>query len=417
MAAGSRRVFLGAVALAGASVVTAATTAVTARPRPRRAPATLFTPGRVLRPAIRPEYARTLAADVARYLAPTPDHPRHPSYPGAVVLTALRGDILAHEAVGDAVRYGPGAVDLPQAQRVPVTTQTIYDFASLTKLFTTVVALRLVDQGALDLAKPVSWYLPAFTGKPAATVAMLLTHTAGLAGDMNLQPYPDRPSRLAAVLASPPVSPPGTRFGYSDLGFITLGVLVERLTGGRLDELVASHVTGPLGMRDTGFSPLTDRWPRVAATEYQPWTGRGVIRGQVHDEAAWLLGGVAGHAGLFGTAGDLAIFGQMIANGGEYADVRLLREQTVARMLANWNAGLGRAAAHGLGVALDQPDYMGALAGPQTFGHTGFTGTSLVVDPHRGAVAVLLTNRVHPDRRWGTIYPPRRTVADHLAAA
>jgi CubicO group peptidase (beta-lactamase class C family) len=408
-----RRAVLGALALAGLG--TAVSVAV--RPGPARAPAPLFTPGRVLRPQPRTEYAQKLAAEVARYLAPTPDHPRHPWYPGAVVLTALRGDILAHEAVGDAVRYGPGAVELPAALRVPAATDTIYDLASLTKLFTTVLALRLVDHGELDLARPVSWYLPAFSGKPQATVAMLLTHTAGLPGDMDLKPLPDRDSRIAAVLAAPPLSAPGTRFRYSDLGFITLGVLVERLAGARLDDLVAAQITGPLGMRDTGFAPLTAAWTRVAATEYMPWTGRGVVRGQVHDEAAWTLGGVAGHAGLFGTALDVAILGQMLANGGEYAGVRLLRERTVTRMLANWNGALGSAGAHGLGVALDQPQYMGALAGPQTFGHTGFTGTSLVVEPNRGAIAVLLTNRVHPDRRWGTIYPPRRTVADSLAAA
>jgi CubicO group peptidase (beta-lactamase class C family) len=411
--AASRRAVLAALALTGVGLAAG----VAARPRARRAQATPFTPGRVLRSQPRPEYAQRLAAAVARYLAPTPDHPHHPWYPGAVVLTALAGDILAHEAVGDAVRYGPGPVELPPDQRVPARPDTIYDLASLTKLFTAVLALRLVECGTLDLDKRVSWYLPAFGGKAEVTVAMLLTHTAGLPGDMDLAPYPDRPSRLAAVLAAPPVSPPGTRFGYSDVGFITLGVLVERLAGGRLDDLVAAHITGPLGMRDTGFAPLAALWPRVAATEYMPWTGRGVVRGQVHDEAAWALGGVAGHAGLFGTAVDVAVFGQMLANGGEYAGARVLREPTVARMLANWNAGLGPTAAHGLGVALDQPEYMGALSGPRTFGHTGFTGTSLVVRQDRGAIAVLLTNRVHPDRRWGTIYPPRRTVADSLAAA
>src|SRR6266511_963413 len=253
-----RRAVLGALALAG--VGTAVSVAV--RPRPARAPAPLFTPGRVLRSQPRKEYAQKLAAEVARYLAPTPDHPRHPWYPGAVVLTALRGDILAHEAVGEAVRYGPGAVELPAALRVPAATDTIYDLASLTKLFTTVLALRLVDHGELDLARPVSWYLPAFSGKPEATVAMLLTHTAGLPGDMDLKPLPDRDSRIAAVLAAPPLSAPGTQFRYSDLGFITLGVLVERLAGTRLDDLVAAQITGPLGMRDTGFAPLTAAWAR-----------------------------------------------------------------------------------------------------------------------------------------------------------
>jgi CubicO group peptidase (beta-lactamase class C family) len=371
----------------------------------------------VLRAAPRDGYAQKLATDVARYLAPTPDHPRHPWYPGAVVLTAMAGDILAHEAVGDAVRYGPGGVELPPAERVPARTDTIYDLASVTKLFTTVLVLRLAERGQLDLDRPVLAYLPGFSGKPDVTVAMLLTHTGGLAGDMDLTPWPDPRTRLDAVLASPIIGRAGAQFRYSDLGFITLGALVERLAGARLDDLVAAHITGPLGMRDTGYAPLAAAWPRIAATEYMPWTGRAVVRGQVHDEAAWALGGVAGHAGLFGTAADLAIFGQMLANGGEYAGVRLLQERTVTRMLANANGPLGPAAAHGLGVALDQPQYMGALAGPRTFGHTGFTGTSLVVEAHRGAIAVLLTNRVHPDRRWGTIHPPRRTVADDLAAA
>jgi CubicO group peptidase (beta-lactamase class C family) len=415
MAAWSRRAVLGAAALTGAGIAVGVKLAAA----PAVKLATPLTPGRVLRLQPRSEYAGKLAADVARYLVPTPDHPKHPWFPGAVVLTALRGEILAHEAVGDAVRYGAAAVELPPEQRVPARTDTIYDLASLTKLFTTVLALRLVDGGRLDLDKPVSWYLPAFTGKPDVRVSMLLTHTAGLPGDMALDSLPDHASRIGAVLGVPIEAGlrPGAQFHYSDLGFITLGALVEQLAGARLDELVKRQITGPLGMRDTMFAPPEPLWPRVAATEYMPWTSRSVVRGQVHDEAAWALGGVAGHAGLFGTAADMAVFGQLLANGGEYAGTRVLRAQTVARMLVNANAGLGPAAAHGWGVALDQPQYMGALAGAMTFGHTGFTGTSLVVDPVRGAIAVLLTNRVHPDRRWGTIQPARRTVADDLAAA
>lgn len=416
MAAWTRRAVLGAAALTGTGIAAGLGLAA---PRPRRAPAPPFTPGRVLRSNPRPEYASRVTADVARYLAPTPDHPRHPWYPGAVVLTAQRGEILAHAAVGDAVRYGVAGVELAPDQRVPARADTIYDLASITKLFTTVLALRLVDNGRLDLDKPVSWYLPQFAAKPDVRVCMLLTHTAGLPGDMDLAALPDRASRIAAVLAAPLAAGlrPGAQFHYSDIGFITLGVLVERLAGARLDDLVRAQITGPLGMRDTMFMPPAALWPRVAATEYMPWTGRAMVRGQVHDEAAWALGGVAGHAGLFGTAADLAVFGQLLANGGEYAGVRILRQQMVTRMLANANAGLGPAAAHGLGVALDRPEYMGALSGPATFGHTGFTGTSLVVDPVRGAIAVLLTNRVHPDRRWGTIHPARRTVAADLAGA
>jgi CubicO group peptidase (beta-lactamase class C family) len=411
----SRRTFLGTAALTGVALAAGIELAAGRRAVPAGGPP--LRSGTVLRPAPDPQYAARLTADIARYLAPTPDHPRHPWYPGAVVLTALRGDILAHEAVGDAVRYGGAGLELAPQQRVPARTGTIYDLASITKLFTTVLALRLVERGRLDLGNPVSWYLPAFIGKPEVQVGMLLTHTAGLPGDMDLSPYPDRDARFAAALAAPvlPGTRPGAQFVYSDVGYITLGVLVERLAGAPLDRLVADQITGPLGLRDTMYAPPASLLPRIAATEYMPWIGRGVVHGQVHDEAAWALGGVSGHAGLFGTAADLAVFGQMLANGGEYGGTRLLRAETVSRMLANANNGLGPAAAHGLGVALDQSEYMGALAGPGTFGHTGFTGTSLVVDPVRAAIAVLLTNRVHPDRRWGTIHPARRTVADDLA--
>src|SRR5262249_3429473 len=160
---------------------------------------------------------------------------------------------------------------------------------------------------------------------------------------MDLAPFPDRDRRIGAVLASPLEAGmrPGGQFHYSDLGYLTLGVLVERLSGAGLADLVARQVTGPLGLRDTGFTPPESVGRRVAAPEYMPGTGRAVVRGQVHDEAAWALGGVAGHAGLFGTAADVAIFGQMLANGGEYAGARILREETVRRMLANANTGLG----------------------------------------------------------------------------
>jgi CubicO group peptidase (beta-lactamase class C family) len=181
---------------------------------------------------------------------------------------------------------------------------------------------------------------------------------------------------------------------------------------------VRELVTGPLGLRDTGFRPLTwlspaDARARLVATA----THR--RRGAVHDPNAYALGGVAGHAGLFSTAHDLAVACQTLVNGGEYAGRRLLAESTVRGMLTDRNRGVppGRAAAHGLGVDLDQPWYMGRLASPVTFGHTGFTGTSLVVDPARRAVLVVLTNRIHPSARVAGVNPMRRELAGVLADA
>jgi CubicO group peptidase (beta-lactamase class C family) len=204
---------------------------------------------------------------------------------------------------------------------------------------------------------------------------------------------------------------PGAQFQYSDLGLITLAAIAERVTGAGLDELVRRHITEPLGMRDTMFNPAPALRTRCAATEEMPWTGRGMVRGQVHDEKAYHLRGVAGHAGLFSTAADLGRLAQALLAGG----AEVLRPQTVAAMLANRNGRFGADAAHGLGVELCQPWYMGRLAGRWSFGHTGFTGTSLVADPVRHTIAVLLSNRVHPSRRRGNINAARRALANAAA--
>ncbi|MQA05663.1 MAG: serine hydrolase [Streptosporangiales bacterium] len=181
----------------------------------------------------------------------------------------------------------------------------------------------------------------------------------------------------------------------------TRGGDLEQLTGSRLDEVVHDLVTGPLGMVDTGFLPTPQR---CAATEVQPWTGRSLVRGEVHDENAWALGGVAGHAGLFGTACDVALLAHAVATDGGAA----LRPGSVEAMLADHGHG------NGLGVDLDKPRTMGALASAATAGHTGFTGTSYVLDTRTGAVAVLLTNRVHPTRDGGAVNESRVAVAEAL---
>jgi hypothetical protein len=222
--------------------------------------------------------------------------------------------------------------------------------------------------------------------------------------------------RLAAVLAVQPTAAPGGRYLYSDLDMITLGLLVEAVTGRPLDAVIADRITRPLRMRDTMFNPPASLRDRIAATEAEPWAGRPMLRGDVHDENAWSLGGVAGHAGLFSTAHDLAVLAQALLNGGRYGDARILRADTVRAMLTNENTEFP-GDSHGLGFELDQRWYMDALSSPVSFGHTGFTGTSLVVDPMSDAFVVLLTNRVHPTRDWGSNNAARRAVAQDLARA
>ncbi|MFC0534135.1 serine hydrolase [Phytohabitans kaempferiae] len=389
-------------------------------------------PGPPERAGLSPEPIARMVTDAAAYLVPTPDHPTWPTYAGAVVLAAKDGVIVRHAAVGDAVRYRavgapperPGE-ELPPDERIPMREDTIFDLASISKLFTTVVVMRQVEAGRVELDAPVARYLPEFAagGKADVTVRMLLTHTSGLPAFLPLwSAHPTPEARLAAALAAPLATgaTPGGQYVYSDLGLIALGALVHRLTGQPLDALVRDQVTGPLGMRDTGYNPPAEKRGRIAATEFQPYAGRGMVWGEVHDENAWALGGVAGHAGLFSTAADLAIFCQMLLNGGQYRGRRVLREATVREMLVNQNAALESAypeSDRGLGLELDKHWYMGPLASPVTFGHTGFTGTSIVVDPLSHSFVILLSNRVHPDRAWGGNNPARRAVVRDFGEA
>ena len=364
--------------------------------------------------------AARLTDTVRRFLVPTPQNPAHPTYAGAVVLLAVDGTTLVHAAVGDALRYGYGPVEPPPARRVAMRTDSVFDLASVTKVFTSLLALRQVDAGRLDLAAPVAEYLPAF-GRPAVTVSMLLAHTSGL-------PVGPPAARWDAVVSCPlvPGAVPGTTFRYSSTGLMVLGKVVEKVTGLPLDQALRAGVTGPLGLRDTGYTPMSwmsaaDRSARMVATDAR--SPRGLLRGVVHDDVAAALGGVCGHAGVFGTAADLAVIGQLLLDGGQYRGTRILAEATVRHMLSNVNAGLnaidpehpGRTAEHGLGVELDQPWFMGRLATPATFGHTGFTGTSLLVEPRRRLVLVLLTNRAHPNWSWADPNPARVAVANAAA--
>jgi CubicO group peptidase (beta-lactamase class C family) len=407
---------------------------------PRRVPRTpddlVFTPGRALRPADAEVPYREDVVDVlAAYLEPTKANPRHPSFAGAVVLAAVDGQVTVEAAVGDALRYGTGPVELPPSERVEMRTDSIFDTASLTKVFTGLLVLRLADRGKVDLDAPVADYLPGFArgaaggGKAEVTVAMLLAHTSGLPVGISPGLVGGSPAaRSAAILGTPLLdgAEAGTVMRYSGLGFLVLGLLVEQVAGRGFEAELRSSLLKPLGLTDTGFRPLDrlstkDRAARLVATDAR--THRGLLRGVVHDDIANAMGGVAAHAGIFSTAADLAVVCQMLLNGGEYGGARILREETIRRMLVNANAGLPvvdkerpqRTSTHGLGVELNQKWFMGRLAGPLTFGHTGFTGTSMLVDPVRGALLVLLTNRAHPDWTRADPDPVRAAVASAFA--
>ncbi|MEU5664636.1 serine hydrolase domain-containing protein [Streptomyces longwoodensis] len=330
------------------------------------------------------------------------------------VLVAGRGPVIAvQEAAGWAVRYArydpetDRGVELPPGDRVPVTVDTPFDLASLTKLFTSVAAVQQIERGTLGIDARVGAYLPDFpaAAKHGLTVRQLLTHTSGLRPELPLYDCADDAGRLALLRAEAPVSEPGVPV-YSDLNMLLLQQLLERLTGRPLDVLVHDGITRPLGMTATRFGPCPD----AAATEDQrrPWAkaDRGMLRGVVHDENAWALGGVAGHAGLFSTGRDLAVFCRALLCGGAYGPARILGPDFVDLLLAP----------PGLGFAVDQPWFMGELAGRGAAGHTGFTGTSLVLDPVTDTFLVLLATTVHPRRR-APDSTPRAAAATLLARA
>ncbi|MGW7566748.1 serine hydrolase domain-containing protein [Streptomyces tendae] len=289
----------------------------------------------------------------------------------------------------------------------------VWDLASVTKPIAGLAVMALVERGALGLDDTVGAYLPDYRGgdKAELTVRQLLTHTSGIPGQVPLyRDHPTRAALLEAVRLLPLTAQPGTRVQYSSQGFIVLGLLAEAAAGEPLDALVERLVCAPLGLRDTVFCPDADRRARAVATEDCPWRGRPVV-GEVHDENAVVLGGVGGHAGLFSTLADMERLGAALAAGGR----GLLRPDTFALMTAAHTDGLALRRA----LAWQGRDPVGSPAGevfgPDSYGHTGFTGTSLWVDPATRRYAVLLTNRVHPARTGDGIVALRR--AFHDAAA
>ncbi|MEO8910001.1 MAG: serine hydrolase [Gemmatimonadaceae bacterium] len=330
---------------------------------------------------------------------------------------------------------GYGRIDVP-TDAPAVTDSTMFDMASLTKVVaTTTSAMILEDEGRLNLDAPIRTYLPEITdtAKSKITVRMILTHNAGFEAFAPLwRDNVGRAKYLEQINARPLAYAPGDSVIYSDWDFVLAGLIVERITGMPLDDFARTRVWQPLGMRDTGFNPLapgaipTDSactagfradnplLARIAATEVDTVYRHTHVHGIVHDENACALGGVAGHAGLFSSARDVAIFSQMLLNGGHYGSANLILPATVAR----WTARQMRNSSRALGW--DTPSgssSAGHFFSPRSFGHTGFTGTSIWMDPERGIFVVLLTNRVDPTRANTRVDPLRRDIADAVQAA
>jgi beta-glucosidase-like glycosyl hydrolase/uncharacterized protein YbbC (DUF1343 family)/CubicO group peptidase (beta-lactamase class C family) len=332
------------------------------------------------------------------------------AFPGGVVAVGHRGALVYLHPFG----HPTYDKDSP-----PVEVDTIYDLASLTKVVaTTTMAMIMVDERRLDLDEKVQDYLPLFQGpgKEAVSVRMLLTHRSGI--DWWAPLYEENSGSeayLEQIQAMDLAYEPGSDYKYSDLGIILLGEILSRVSGQSLEEFVTERVFDPLAMDDTLYVPGEGLLPRIAPTEFDEWRGR-LIQGEVHDENAFALGGVAPHAGLFSTAGDLARFCQMLVNGGVFEHQRIVSRKTVG--LFTTRAGPDESM-RALGWDTKSPENSsaGSLFSPISFGHTGFTGTSIWIDPERELFVILLTNRVHPTRDNQLIRKARPAVADAVVNA
>lgn len=381
--------------------------------------------GSAERAGLRPEYLGRLVTDAEKFLGPSP---KHPWYAGAVLLAGRGGTVALHHPIGKAVRYSAydektdTGVEFPADRQIAMAEDTVFDLASVSKLFTSILAVQQIERGALELEAEVASYLPEFAGggKQDVTIRQLLTHTSGFRAWIPLYKEPTREGKLRLLWNEMPASAPGTRYLYSDLNLISLQLVLEKITGRPLDVLLHDEITAPLGMHRTRYNPPASWKPRIAATEdaRQPWSGlqRGLVWGEVHDENAYSFGGVAGHAGVFSCAWDLAVLGRTLLNGGSYGRARVLTPESVELMFTDFNTAFP-GDEHGLGFELYQHWYMGALATPRTAGHTGFTGTSLVLDPSTDSFLVVLGNSVHPVRSWRSGSAPRVAAANNLARA
>ena len=324
--------------------------------------------------------------------------------PGAVVLVGHEGKVVYCEVFG---------LSALKPKKLPMTINTIFDVASLTKVVATSTAvMQLVEMGKLNLEDPVAKYWPEFkgSGKEEITVHDLLTHYSGLRPSLDQKPkWTGYVAALRMIEEEKPLFPPGTNFIYSDINFIILGELVWRLSGEPLNTYCAEHIFKPLEMDDTGFNPSSDFRPRIAPTEYQNGTGK-MLWGEVHDPIAYNMGGVAGHAGLFSTVDDLAIFAQMVLDGGSRKGVQILSPLMVKKMTTPQSPP-DKMPLRGLGWNIDS-----SLASEGSYGHKGFTGTGIWIDPASNTYVIILTNRVHPSGK-GKVEPLRAKILSFVNEA
>jgi serine-type D-Ala-D-Ala carboxypeptidase len=336
--------------------------------------------------------------------------------PGATLAVGFRGKVAIHA-------FGKLSYD---AKSPAVKPTTMYDIASLTKVVaTTTLVAKLVEGDfavPLDLDAKVERYLPEWASGPQpewrhrVTVRHLLTHTSGLPPFKEYwRTSKSKQDMLTKIFAEPLEYEPGTKEVYSDLGIILMAEIIERLTGRKLDDLANSFIFSPLGMKDSMYNPPKKLWPTIAPTEFDKNLRHRLVQGEVHDENAFAIGGVSGHAGVFSTALDLAAVSQMLLNGGVYAHQRILRRATLAQFTTPQQLSGGTRT---LGWAVPTP---GGLSGnyfsARSYGHTGFTGTSIWIDPDRQLFVVFLTNRVHPTRENQKIQQVRRDVHDAVMQA
>jgi uncharacterized protein YbbC (DUF1343 family)/CubicO group peptidase (beta-lactamase class C family) len=312
--------------------------------------------------------------------------------PGGVVLIGHNGQVVYQKA------YGSRAL-IPH--REPMTLDTIFDAASLTKVIATTPAImRLFEEGQIRLNDPVTKYLPEFQGGHSdITIRNLMTHFSGLRPDLDLKPaWNGYETGIQRALIDKPAGPPGVRFVYSDINFILLAEIVHRLTGKMLNDYARDILYQPLGMDETRFLPPESLRPRIAPTEINPATGQ-PLRGDVHDDTARYMGGVAGHAGVFTTASDLAKFAQMMLDEGKGNGVRLFNAATIQKFTTPQSPP-DQPILRGLGWDIDSPysSNRGELFPIGSYGHTGFTGTSMWIDPFSHSYVIILTNAVHPQR-------------------
>lgn len=333
------------------------------------------------------------------------------AFPGAVVAVGRHDTLLYLQAFGT----------LDYEHHEPVTTRTVYDIASLTKVVgLTTAMMQLVEAGRVELDAPARRYVPAFHDS-TITVRQLLTHSSGLPAFKQWWPRVHaRADMLALVNHEPLEQPPGTKMVYSDIGAMVMMEIVEAVSGQRIDRYLASHLFRPLGMRDTRYRPPKSWLRRIAPTEMDSTYRHAMVRGVVHDENAYSMGGISGHAGLFSTAPDLATFAQLLlscfpdpprtTHHAPVVNCATVRQFTQVQDPALSSRALGWDTPSGVSSA-------GSRLSARSFGHTGFTGTSIWMDPTQDLFVILLTNRVHPTRENTQVFAVRRAVADAAVAA